>query len=60
MYTSKKARTIKARGLAEEQKWVGSSMGYTLIRSVDTSEKVHKAMFSRGFDGDVRIYEDFI
>jgi cobalt/nickel transport system permease protein len=43
----------------EEQKWVGGRMGYTLIRSLDTSEKVHMAMTSRGFNGDVKIMQEF-
>jgi cobalt/nickel transport system permease protein len=59
MYVAKKARTIKARGMFEEQKWVGGRMGYTLIRSLDTSEKVHMAMTSRGFNGDVKIMQEF-
>jgi len=59
MYTAKKARTIKARGMFEEQKWVGGRIGYTLIRSLDMSEKVHMAMVSRGFSGDVKIMQDF-
>jgi len=59
MYVAKKARTIKARGMFEEQKWVGGRMGYTLIRSIDTSEKVHMAMRSRGFNGDIKIMQEF-
>ena len=59
MYTAKKARTIKARGMFEEQKWVGGRIGYTLIRSLDMSEKVHMAMMSRGFNGDVKIMQEF-
>jgi cobalt/nickel transport system permease protein len=59
MYIAKKARTIKARGIFEEQKWVGGRIGYTLIRSLDTSEKVHMAMISRGFSGDVKIMQEF-
>jgi cobalt/nickel transport system permease protein len=55
MYNAKKARTIKSRSMFEEQKWVGGRMGYTLIRSIDMSEKVHKAMMSRGFNGDVKV-----
>lgn len=55
MYSAKKARTIKSRSMFEEQKWVGGRMGYTLIRSIDMSEKVHKAMMSRGFNGDVKV-----
>jgi len=59
MYVAKKARTIKARGIFEEQRWVGGRMGYTLIRSLDMSEKVHMAMLSRGFSGDVKIMQEF-
>jgi cobalt/nickel transport system permease protein len=59
MYIAKKARTIKARGMFEEQKWVGGRIGYTLIRSLDMSEKVHKAMMSRGYNGDVKIMQEF-
>ncbi len=59
MYVAKKARTIKAMGMFEEQKWVGGRIGYTLIRSLDMSEKVHMAMMSRGYNGDVRIMQEF-
>ncbi len=59
MYVAKKARTIKAGGIFEEQRWVGGRMGYTLIRSLDMSEKVHMAMVSRGFSGDVKIMQEF-
>lgn len=59
MYTAKKARTIKSRGIIEEQKWVGGRIGYTLIRSLAMSEKVHMAMLSRGFNGEVHIMQEF-
>jgi cobalt/nickel transport system permease protein len=59
MYVAKKARTIKGRGMFEEQKWVGGRIGYTLIRSLDMSEKVHMAMMSRGYNGDVKIMQEF-
>jgi cobalt/nickel transport system permease protein len=59
MYIAKKARTILARSIFEEQKWVGGRMGYTLLRSLDTSEKVHMAMKSRGFNGEVKIMQEF-
>ena len=59
LYLAKKARTIRARGMFEEQKWVGGRMGYTLIRSLDMSEKVHMAMMSRGFSGEVHIMQEF-
>jgi cobalt/nickel transport system permease protein len=59
MYVAKKARTIRSRSMFEEQKWVGGRMGYTLIRSIDMSEKVHKAMMSRGYNGDVKVMQQF-
>ncbi|VVB63596.1 Energy-coupling factor transporter transmembrane protein EcfT [uncultured archaeon] len=59
MYVAKKARTIRARGMFEEQKWVGGRIGYTLVRSLDMSDKVHMAMLSRGYNGDVKIMQEF-
>lgn len=59
IYIAKRARTIKPRSLFEEQKWVGGRIGYILIRSLGMSEKVHMAMQSRGFTGDVKIIQDF-
>ncbi len=59
MYVAKKARTIRAAGIIDEQKWVGGRIGYTLIRSLSMSEKVHMAMMSRGFNGEVHIMQEF-
>lgn len=54
-YMAKKSRSIKTLPLIEEQKWVGGRIGYTLIKSLNMSEKVHKAMISRGFNGDIKL-----
>jgi cobalt/nickel transport system permease protein len=59
IYIAKRARTIKSRSTWEEQKWVGGRIGYILIRSLGMSERVHMAMVSRGFSGDVKIMQDF-
>ena len=59
MYVAKRARTIKSRSMVEEQKWVGGRMGYTLIRSIDMGARVHMAMLSRGYNGDVKILQEF-
>ena len=59
MYVAKRARTIKYMSTREEQKWVGGRIGYSLVRSMDMSDKVHKAMISRGFNGDIKIMEEF-
>lgn len=58
-YTAKKSRAIRSLPLLEEQKWVGSRIGFTLVRSLDLAEKVHGAMVSRGFRGDVKTLDDF-
>lgn len=59
MYIAKKARTIKSRGMIDDQRWVGGRIGYTLIRSISLGEKVHMAMISRGFSGEVHIMQEF-
>ncbi len=59
IYIAKRARTIRPLSTFEEQKWVGGRIGYLLMRSLATSEKVHLAMVSRGFNGDVKIMQDF-
>ncbi|HTY91500.1 MAG TPA: cobalt ECF transporter T component CbiQ [Methanocella sp.] len=58
-YTAKKSRSIKTMPLIEEQKWVGGRIGYTFIKAMDMGEKVHGAMVSRGYRGDVKIMDDF-
>jgi cobalt/nickel transport system permease protein len=58
-YTAKKSRTIRSMGTFEDQKWVGGRIGYTLVKSIDMAEKVHGAMISRGFNGDVKILVDY-
>lgn len=59
-YTAKKSRTITTLPMREEQKWVAGRIGYVLVKSLDTSERVHKAMISRGFDGDVKLMHDYV
>ncbi|HMK46117.1 MAG TPA: cobalt ECF transporter T component CbiQ [Methanocella sp.] len=59
LYLAKKSRTIKSMSTFEEQKWVGGRIGYTMVKSLDVSQRVHQAMLSRGFNGDVKIMHDF-
>jgi|SRR5208283_4585480 len=58
-YTAKKSRSIKSLPMIEEQKWVGNRVGYTLIKALNMSEKVHGAMISRGFNGDIKILQRY-
>lgn len=59
MLTAKKSRTIKSGGMLSEQRWIAGRIGYLLFRTLDTSDKVHKAMISRGFTGDVKVLKRF-
>ena len=58
-YTAKKSRSLKSLPMIEEQKWVGNRIGYTLIKALNMSEKVHQAMISRGFNGDIKILQRY-
>jgi len=59
MLTAKKSRTIRSGGMLSEQRWVAGRIGYLLFRTLDTSDKVHKAMISRGFTGEVKVLQRF-
>lgn len=59
MFTARRSRTIRTAGRFAEQQWVTGRIGYTLIKTLDMSDKVHKAMMSRGFTGDVKILHDY-
>jgi len=58
-YLAKKSRTIHPLPLIEEQKWVGGRVGYTFVKSLDMSGRVHSAMVSRGFDGEIRLMHQY-
>ena len=58
-YTAKKSRSLKSMPMIEEQKWVGGRVGYTLVKALSMSEKVHGAMVSRGFNGDIKILHQY-
>ncbi len=58
LFTARRSRQITSLPTREEQRWVGGRVGYMLVKSLDTSDKVHQAMISRGFDGDVKLMHD--
>ena len=58
-YMAKKSRTLQPLPVGEEQKWVGGRIGYTLVKSLDMSERVHGAMISRGFNGDIKLMHTY-
>jgi len=55
LFTARRSRQIASLPTREEQRWVGGRIGYMLVKSLDMSDKVHQAMISRGFDGDVKL-----
>jgi cobalt/nickel transport system permease protein len=58
LFTARRSRQIVSLPLREEQRWVGGRVGYMLVKSLDMSDKVHEAMISRGFNGDVKLMHD--
>ena len=58
-FTAKKSRTIRSLSVRDEQRWVAGRVGYMLVKSLDMSNKVHDAMVSRGFNGDVKLMHDY-
>ncbi len=58
-FTAKKSRTIRSLSVRDEQRWVAGRVGYMLVKSLDMSNKVHDAMISRGFNGDVKLLHDY-
>jgi cobalt/nickel transport system permease protein len=60
LFTARKSRQIASLPMREEQQWVGGRVGYMLVKSLDMSDKVHQAMISRGFDGDVKLMHDTV
>lgn len=59
-FTARKSRQIRSLPWREEQRWVGGRIGYMLVKSLDMSDKVHQAMISRGFDGDVKLLHVYV
>jgi cobalt/nickel transport system permease protein len=55
LFTARKSRQIISLPVREEQRWVGGRVGYVLVKSLAMSDKVHQAMISRGFNGDVKL-----
>ena len=59
MHLARRSRTIKPQNIKQNQTWVTSRMAQLLRRSYETSEQVHFAMISRGFDGKARKFSVF-
>lgn len=51
----KRSADLRASGRAIPLRVYGSMVGHLLLRSMDRSERVYRAMVARGFDGEVRV-----
>jgi cobalt/nickel transport system permease protein len=53
------ARGFKSSISRHSMKSLGSLLGILLVRSFDRAERIHKAMLSRGYSGDLHIKSEF-
>ena len=58
MRTARKARTFSGGSLWFRWKTLSQLIGMLLIRSLNRAERIHGAMCSRGWDGEVRWLDD--
>ena len=59
MYTAKKSRTLRSGDTRREQRWIAGQAGALFARSMHLSSEVHRAMISRGYQGEVKILDTF-
>lgn len=59
MHWAKKSRTLARLSKRQEQAWTASRMSYLFQRSYSLSENVHQAMLARGFQGEVKLLEQW-
>jgi cobalt/nickel transport system permease protein len=50
-----RAHSLRSFRTYPDIKIIGSLIGQLLLRSMNRAERIHNAMISRGFDGDIRI-----
>ena len=56
MHLARKSRTVGAVSDAEARKWIAGRMVLVFKRTQLKCEELFKAMLSRGFSGDIKIY----
>lgn len=53
-----RAHSLRSFRTYPDIKILGSLIGQLLLRSLNRAERIHNAMISRGFDGDIRIMKE--
>jgi cobalt ECF transporter T component CbiQ len=59
MFDSRQSRTVGKLTGPEKRRMTARTAGVLLSKSVELSHEVYMAMLSRGFDGEVRLLNDF-
>ena len=59
MFESRQSRTVGRLTGPEKRRMTARTAGVLLSKSIDLSHEVYLAMLSRGFDGEVRLLNDF-
>jgi cobalt/nickel transport system permease protein len=54
-----RAHTLRSFRAYPDIRILGSFIGQLLLRSMDRAERIHRAMLSRGFNGEIRIMKTF-
>lgn len=55
IHLAKLSRTLDGSSVLKEQRWAASGIGSLFRRTHRLSEEIHRAMVSRGYDGDIRM-----
>lgn len=55
IHLAKLSRTLDGSSTLREQQWAASGIGSLFRRTHRLTEEIHRAMISRGYDGDIRV-----
>lgn len=59
MFLARRSRTIGSFSSGENRRWLTRALTTTMARSQHLSEEVYLAMLSRGYQGEIRVLNDF-
>ena len=59
MFLARRSRVIGSFSGSENRRWLGRALATTMAKSQHLSEDVYLAMLSRGYQGEVRVLNEF-
>lgn len=59
MFLARRSRTIGSFSSGENRRWLTRALATTMVKSGHLSEEVYLAMLSRGYQGVIRVLDDF-